>query len=121
VDVVDVQQAMLDATTGRAARRGLGNVMGTLADASGQLPYEDCSFDAAYLSSVLGEIPNREEALQELHRVLRRGGRLVVAEVALDPDFIRSGHLRDLGEEAGFRFDRRLGPPFAYHARFIKP
>jgi hypothetical protein len=29
--------------------------------ASGRMPYDDGSFDAAYLSSVLGEIPDRDE------------------------------------------------------------
>jgi SAM-dependent methyltransferase len=120
VDMLDVQQEMLDATASRAERNGVGNVVAALADASGRLPYDDGTFDAAYLSSVLGEIPDREETLRELHRVLKLGGRLIVAEVALDPDFIPAGRLRALGEEAGFHFDRRLGPPFAYHARFTK-
>jgi SAM-dependent methyltransferase len=120
LDVLDVQQEMLDATSARAKRHGLGNVAPSLADASGRLPYDDEVFDAAYLSSVLGEIPDREGALRELHRVLRSGGRLVVAEVALDPEFIRPRQLRELGEHAGFRFERRLGAPFAYHARLVK-
>lgn len=121
VDVLDVQQEMLDATATRAERYGVRNIVATLADASGRLPYEDGSFDAACLSSVLGEIPDGEGASRELHRVLKPGGRLIVAEVALDPDFVPTGRLRSLGEAAGLRFDRRLGPPFAYRARFNKP
>jgi ubiquinone/menaquinone biosynthesis C-methylase UbiE len=120
VDVLDLQQEMLDATVERARRHGIANVVPTLADASGRLPYEDSSFDAAYLSSVLGEIPDREGTLLELRRVLRPGGRLVVAEVALDPDFIPPARLRVLGEGAGLSFEGRFGPPFAYHAWFIK-
>lgn len=121
MDVLDVQQEMLDATVARAQRRGVRNVVATLADASGRLPYESGCFDAVYLSSVLGEIPGREETLRELHRVLKPGGRLVVAEVMVDPDFIPAGQLRSLVEATGLRFDRRLGPPFGYTARFTKP
>ncbi len=38
------------------------------------------TFDAAFLITVLGEIPDQEEALEELARVLKPGGRLVVGD-----------------------------------------
>lgn len=120
LDVLDVQQAMLDATVRRAERRGLRNIVPSRVDASGRLPYEDSSFDAAYLMSVLGEIPDREGTLTELRRVLKPGGRLVVGEVALDPDFISSGQLRAMAEAAGLRLERRFGPGFAYQARLVQ-
>jgi SAM-dependent methyltransferase len=119
VDVLDVQQGMLDATVRRAERDGVGNVVPALADASGRLPYEDASFDAAYLMSVLGEIPDRRGTLRELRRVLKPGGRLVVGEMAADPDFVPAGRLREMADAAALRLDRRFGPPFAYHARFV--
>jgi SAM-dependent methyltransferase len=119
VDVVDIQQEMLDATTQRADRNRLTNIVPALGDASGRLPYEDDAFDAAYLMGVLGEIPDRARALAELHRTLKPGGRLIVGEVIPDPDFVPAGRLRAMAEAAGFRFDRRFGPPFAYHARFV--
>jgi SAM-dependent methyltransferase len=119
VDVLDVQQEMLDATATRAERRGVHNVVAALADSSGRLPYEDASFDAAFIVTVLGEIRDPQQMLEELRRVLKPDGRLIVGEIALDPDFIPARKLRSMAEAAGHRMVRRFGPPFIYHAQFV--
>ncbi len=110
---------MLDATSARAKRRGVSNVVAALATSSGRLPYEDASFDAAYMVAVLGEIADCQRTLVELRRVLKPGGRLIVAEIAMDPDFVSPRQLRPMAEAAGLRVVRRLGPPFAYHAQLV--
>jgi ubiquinone/menaquinone biosynthesis C-methylase UbiE len=116
VEIFDIQQEMLDHTTDRAAERALRNVKPTLGDAQ-DLPYEDDSFDAALLVSVLGEIPDQDAALRELNRVLKPGGRLVVGELFGDPHMVTEGSLRNRGEAAGFTYDRRVGPKLGYFAR----
>ena len=117
LDVLDVQQEMLDEVTAHARAAGVGNVTATRGDAR-TLPYSDDTFDAAYLVGVLGEIPDEARALRELRRVLKPEGRLVVGEVAIDPDFVRLGPLRERTGAAGFAFDRRQGNALSYLARF---
>jgi ubiquinone/menaquinone biosynthesis C-methylase UbiE len=120
LEVFDLQQEMLDHTMRRAREEGLANVWPTQGDARA-LPYEDASFHGAYLTTVLGEIPDRPAALRELARVLRPGGRLVVGEIALDPHFVRGSVLREEAEGAGLRFERRVGNALAYFARYDRP
>lgn len=117
LDVFDLQQEMLDHTTGRAAERGIANIAPTQGDACA-LPYPDDSFDGAYLVTVLGEIPDQEAALRELARVVKPGGRVVVGELLGDPHWVSPTKLRARAERAGLRFERRLGSPLGYFARF---
>jgi SAM-dependent methyltransferase len=111
--VFDIQQAMLDHTLRRAREAGLSNLEPRQGDAR-RLPYGDATFDSAYLVTVLGEIPDQDAALRELRRVVKPEGRLVVGELFGDPHMVGAGTLRRRGEAAGLRFERRVGPPFAY-------
>jgi ubiquinone/menaquinone biosynthesis C-methylase UbiE len=116
VEIFDLQQEFLDHTLGRAAERGLTNVVPTQGDAT-SLPYDDESVDAVVLTAVLGEIPDRPAAMREIARVLKPGGRLVVGELFGDPHFTTLGALGRLGEAAGLLVAGRSGPPFGYFAR----
>ena len=120
LDIFVLQQQMLDHTMRRASERGLTNITPTQGDAR-QLPYPDATFDAAYLTAVLGEIPDQDAALRELARVLKPGGRLVVGELFGDPHWVRPGKLRARGEAAGLRFERRSGTPLGYFALLRHP
>lgn len=119
LDIFDLQQEMLDHTMRRAAQRRLGNIRAAQGDAR-SLPYEDESFDAAYLVSVLGEIPDQDAALRECARVLRPGGRLVIGELFGDPHWVSPRRLRRRAEAAGLRPEHRLGSPLGYFARFSR-
>jgi SAM-dependent methyltransferase len=120
VDILDVQQEMLDHTMARARERGLGNITPRLGDATG-MPYEDDSFDAAYLVTVLGEVPDQDAALRELARVLKPGGRLVVGELMGDPHYVGVKGMRLRAAAAGLEFERRSGNAVGFFARFNKP
>ncbi|WP_033259441.1 MULTISPECIES: methyltransferase domain-containing protein [Kitasatospora] len=114
LDIVDVQPEMLDHVGRRAKERGIDNIVPSCTDAH-ELPYADDSFDAAYLVTALGEIPDPTRTLAELRRVLKPFGRLVVGEF-FDRHQIRPSTLIALAEEAGLRVARLYGPPFAYYA-----
>jgi ubiquinone/menaquinone biosynthesis C-methylase UbiE len=108
LDVLDIQQEMVDHTLRRASAEGLANIAGEVGDAR-EMPYEDSSFDAAYLVTVLGEIPDQDAALRELRRVVKPGGRIVVGELFGDPHMVTFRALRDRAQAAGLEVERKLG------------
>jgi ubiquinone/menaquinone biosynthesis C-methylase UbiE len=120
LDVYDLQQEMVDHVLARAEKKGIDNIRGWTGDAQDML-FEDDRFDAAYLTVMLGEIPDQDAALGELRRVVKPGGRVVVGEIAADPHMVTFGSLRQRAEAAGLEFDRRSGGPLAYFARFRVP
>jgi ubiquinone/menaquinone biosynthesis C-methylase UbiE len=118
VEIFDIQQEMLDHTMRRAQERGFANLEPTQGDAQA-LPYDDDSFDAAILVTVLGEIPDQGAALREIKRVLKPGGRLVVGELFGDPHMVTLGALKQRAGDAGLTFERTVGPnPLGFFARF---
>jgi ubiquinone/menaquinone biosynthesis C-methylase UbiE len=120
LEVLDVQQEMLDHTMSRAHALGISNVVPTRGDAR-RLPYPDGYFDAAYLVATLGEVPDKGRALSELRRVLRRGGRLVVGEVLLDPHRVSLSELRRLAGIAELDHERTFEGTLGYFAAFQVP
>ncbi|MEV7024074.1 methyltransferase domain-containing protein [Kitasatospora sp. NPDC093558] len=114
LDIVDIQQEMLDHVMRRATGAGLDTIVPTLADAR-ELPFDDATFDAAYLVTALGEIPDVPAALRELRRVLKPAGRLVVGEF-FDRHQIRPAALARHANAAGLHVIRQSGPALAYFA-----
>ena len=118
LDVLDVQQEMLDHTLERAGEQGIDNISATLADARA-LPFADDSFDAAYLVTVLGEIPDQGGALRELRRVLKPSGRIVVGELFGDPHMVTHSALRTRAGASGLRVERTLGGRLWHFTRLV--
>jgi ubiquinone/menaquinone biosynthesis C-methylase UbiE len=116
LDVVDIQSEMLDHVARRAKERYITNIVTTESDAR-ELPFGDCVFDAVYLVTALGEIPDPDQVLREAARVLTPGGRLVVGEF-FDRHWIPFGRLHRLADRCGLHLHVRRGWTFAYLARF---
>jgi len=75
---IDLSQAMLDIAADRAAE--LGRTV-TLQQANAHdLPFDDNSFDTVVCTFGLCAIPDAEAAVGEMRRVLRPGGRLLLAD-----------------------------------------
>lgn len=77
VHVTDLSPGMVAAAQANAERLGF-TVEGRVADAEA-LPYEDDSFDVVVGHAVIHHIPDVEATLREVVRVLRPGGRFVIA------------------------------------------
>ena len=117
LDLLDLQQEMLDHTMRRIESAGVDTpVVPAQGDAT-RMPYDDATFDAVVLTTVLGEIPDQEAALREVRRVLKPGGRLVVGELAIDPHLVTPGALERRGAAAGLRLEHRSGTVLGYFAR----
>jgi SAM-dependent methyltransferase len=110
LEILYIRRGFLDQTVRRAHGRGLTNVVATLGGAS-LLPYASGCFDAAYLVTVLGEIPDPDAALGEMRRELKPAGRLVVGEILIDPDFTTLSWLVNHARAIGLRLERRTRPP----------
>jgi len=98
---LDIQPPMLAELSQRLRDAGVTNAGLILGDAT-HLPLADDSVDSAYLVAVLGEIPDRPQALRELRRVLRRGGVLSITETLNDPDYQFEDSVRDVCRAVGF-------------------
>lgn len=79
---VDMTPEMIERSTRAASGAGFENVefrLGTLEE----LPVEDAWADVVISNGVLNLVPDKAAALTEMHRVLRPGGRLQVADIVL--------------------------------------
>ncbi|MFN2274918.1 MAG: class I SAM-dependent methyltransferase [Anaerolineales bacterium] len=86
-----------------------------------ELDFENASFDALFLITVMGEIPDPARALSEFRRVLKPGGTLGLSELLLDPDYEPPERVIERCREAGFVLIERSGNWMHYNLVFQKP
>ena len=73
---VDASSRRVEVCAGNAARMGITNARFVHIPAAGPLPFEDGSFDGVMAATSIEQTPDPREALREIYRVLRPGGRL---------------------------------------------
>jgi len=104
VSGVDLSPTHLQIASRRFALYGVPADL-RLADAEG-LPFEDGTFDAVYTFGVIHHTPNTQKAVEEIHRVLKPGGRAIIGvyhkysafflfAVLLESYLLRLGFLRE--------------------------
>ncbi len=83
---LDLSAEMLECARANVVAAGLGNV--TLHHAPAEtVPLGDGSVDGVVVNGIFNLCPIKQQAMNEVHRVLRRGGRLLVSEIVLrEPD-----------------------------------
>ena len=80
VTVLDINPAMLEVGRERATRRKLEGPVTFVTGNAEALPLPDGSFDAYTIAFGIRNVPRIAVALQEAHRVLRRGGHFLCLE-----------------------------------------
>lgn len=123
VYALDIQQDMLKQLENKLSKpenEDIKNIKAILSNAY-ELPFDNGSLDLVYMVTVLQEIPDRNRALQEVHRVLKSNGILAVTELFPDPDYPWKSTTVKLGMGAGFVVDEISGNFFNYTVRFTKP
>jgi len=113
VVAMDIQAGMLEKTRKKAREASLGNLEFLQAGA-GEGKMGSNLFDRVLLVTVLGEIPDREKAMQEIHAALKPGGILSVTEIIFDPHFQKRETVAGLAGRVGFQESGFFGNRLAY-------
>lgn len=116
---LDIQPRMIERLKQRAEQAGIENLSTVVGDAA-QPHFPPESFDVVYLCTVLGEIPQREQALAQCHAVLKPGGLLSITEIFGDPHYQSRSTVSKLAEGAGFKLQALHGQWWFYTANFVK-
>jgi SAM-dependent methyltransferase len=82
VVAVDMTNAMLDRTRQGAAALGIANVDPREGYAEA-LPVDDASIDVVISNGVLNLTPDKVVAMEEIHRILKPGGRIQIADIVV--------------------------------------
>jgi ubiquinone/menaquinone biosynthesis C-methylase UbiE len=118
LELFDIQPEMLEKARQQLERAGLSNAGFTAGEASDGLPFPDNTFDVAFLSAVIGEVPDKQACVRSLGQVLKPGGRLVFVETFPDPDRLSVRQLRDLAEPENFEYVEASGNRWETVAKF---
>lgn len=119
VVALDIQAKMLEKLERRLQERTVRNVTTLRAGlGEGKLPANE--FDVAFLVTVLGEVPDKAEALSEIHRSLRAGGVVSITEVLPDPHYQPIRRVRALARDVGLREHQLFSGLVSYTMNLVK-
>lgn len=82
---LDMLPEMLEVAARHAAEAGVANVEWLLGEMEA-IPLPEASVDVVLSNGVINLSPRKSRAFAEIYRVLRPGGRMVVADIVVDED-----------------------------------
>ena len=84
---LDISLGMLEIGKQKVASKGMDKVIKMVIGDSEKLDYNDAYFDAVTVAFGVRNFENLDKGLQEINRVLRPGGNLVILETAVPTNF----------------------------------
>jgi demethylmenaquinone methyltransferase / 2-methoxy-6-polyprenyl-1,4-benzoquinol methylase len=84
---LDISVGMLDLGKQKIAKRGLSDTIEMVVGDSENLPFDDSTFDAITVAFGVRNFEDLGKGLGEMHRVLNKGGKLVVLEFSQPRSF----------------------------------
>lgn len=114
---IDIEPKIIERLQRRMHQEGITNVEARVADVF-DLPFEDATFDAVYMVTVIGEIPTPSRAMREFRRVLKPGGILGFSEMFLDPDYPRPATIKRWAKTAEFEVQQQVNSFLTYTLSF---
>lgn len=117
--LADIQQEMLDYSKKRISKKNITNVEYYLCDGY-KFEFPDEHFDRIFMVTVLGEVENQKEYLQEIKRILKRNGILSISELAGDPDKLTINKVSKLAFDSGFKVHKQFGNEKNYTLNLVK-
>lgn len=80
VEGIDLSEGMMRIGAEKAMRKGYGDRISFTEGSCLELPYDDNSFPAITCSYGIRNFSNLDKGLQEMHRVMKEGGELLILE-----------------------------------------
>ena len=87
---IDMTTEMLEKARAAAAELGTDNVTFVEGEVE-RLPFADGSFDVVISNGVIDLVPDKDAVFSEIHRVLRPGGRIQIADVTIQQPVSEEG------------------------------
>ena len=87
---IDMTAEMLEKARAAAMELGADNVEFVEGEVE-RLPFADGSFDVVISNGVIDLVPDKEAVFSEIHRVLRPGGRIQIADVTIQQPVSEEG------------------------------
>lgn len=109
VFAVDRSSGLLDLARDYTHKAGFGHLVDYRVTDARSLPFGP-AFDAAFCHSLLGHVSRPQEVVNEMRRVTRRGGRVLVVEPDWETAAVEPGETEITRRILNFAADRNLDP-----------